>query len=392
MYTYLVNIDWLSLYCVCGAECYHQSGRIDVDPATAASGTDGEQVAKMVRTQRFPESPSYQYEIMPYGSRQYAQIIYAYRSKEKIAEIQACPHSHLLLHSSCIVKFDNRLLYHAHGRGMISEFLREHSLRVERVSRVDLCADFTKFYCYECVPFIRDFLSSKIRHIGRGAGQANFTHGSYMDKDDHTSKAFLRYGSMTFGKHSSDVRVYLYNKSRELAEVHDKPYIRDAWAAAGLTAGDSKDVWRLEVSIHGQGIRYTNKDTNTAEEITFQDLMDDSRVLTIYRTFVDAYFRFIRNRDGITNITREGRKAALSLFGDNPPTINRGYLRCVTGSNRADRIFIKKLHQHADELRALDTPEWHLFGYSAAQKVAAACDLSDWLEEKAAEWERLKHK
>lgn len=392
MYTYVLNIDWLSLYCVCTAPSYTGGAVQTFDELRQEVEQQGDDKPQPAAPRDFPEIPGYQYEVQPYGSRQYAKIIFVYKAKEKIAEVQALPYSQIILYNSCVVKFENRLLYHVHGQGTMLTFLHDHMLQVKRVTRVDICADFNKFYCYECVPFIKDFLSSKLRHIGRGSGQANFSHGSYVEKQTKQSKSFLNYGSMTFGKHSSDVRVYLYNKSKELAEVHDKPHIRDAWTEAGLLQPPDADVWRLEVSIKGQGIRYRNKETGEAEEITLETLFDDRMLRILYMTFVDAYFCFIRNREGITNITRERERAKLRLFGDDVPTISRAYLRPVTGSNRADRIFIKKLYLHADELRALDTPEWHLFGLNAAQKVAAATDLSDWLRDKAPDWEHPKHK
>lgn len=373
-----LNIDWLSVYCICSAESYTDGVReIPYDPDAKGKKRD------------FPHSPSYTYVVQDYGTRQYKKLVFVYVDKEKVAEVQYLPCSPVLLPTSVIVKFDNRVLYSPSFKSIVAQFLREHSLRVERITRLDIAADFTKFYCYECIPFIRDFLNMKLRHIGRGGGQSNFSHGARKDEDTGYSRAWLNYGGLTFGARTSDVRVYLYDKTKELDEVHDKPYIRDSWVSAGIDTSGGKHVWRLEVSITRKGIRYKNKDTDQPEEITIDRVMDDTQLLTIYNTFVAQYFAFIRNRDGITNVTREPR---LQLFAPTMLRVSRGYLRCVSGSNRADRIFIKKLLTTPDELRAMDTLRDRIDTEDMAYKVAAATDLTEWLKVKRPEWDKIYHK
>lgn len=375
---YTISIDWLSIFCVC----------------THVMMTGGKQTAEDGSSvdlpgREFPNIHGYTYELQDYGTRQYKQLIFVYLDKEKIAEVQCNPHSPILDAFSVVVKFDNRLLYSSRLWAVVTNFLRDHQMRVLRLTRLDIAADFNKFYCYQCVPFIRDFLSTKLRHVGRGHGQSNFAHGAKKDADTGYSLAWLNYDTLSFGSRSSDVRVYLYNKTRELAEVHDKPYIRDSWKAANLDTSNGVQVWRLEVSIKGKGFRFRNKDTDEEEEITFARIQDDAQLILLYHTFVKQYFAFIRNRDGITNVTREPR---LELFGKDIPTISRGYLRCVTGSNRSDRILIKKLITLPDELRAMDTLQDHFDTEFMAYKVAHATDLKEWLDVKRPEWDTKNHK
>lgn len=377
-HVFSLNVDWLSVYCTCSAQ--------DLTDGVVEVPLDPE---AMHKRKGFPRSPSYSYADQDHGTRQYKHLVYVYCDKEKIAEVQYIPCSAVLLPNSCIVKFDNRVLYSPHFQSIVAQFLREHSLTVQRITRLDIAADFTKFYCYECVPFIRDFLNMKLRHIGRGGGQSNFSHGARKDEDSGYSRAWLNYGGLTFGARTSDVRVYLYDKTKELDEVHDKPYIRDSWVNAGIDTSEGKHVWRLEVSITRKGISYRNKDTDQPETITLDRVMDDTQLLTIYNTFVAQYFAFIRNRDGITNVTREPR---LQLFAPTMLKISRGYLRCVSGSNRADRILIKKLLHLPDELRAMDTLRDRIDTEDMAYKVAAATDLIEWLKVKQPEWDKIYHK
>lgn len=375
---YTLAIDWLSLYCTCD--------HTDLKEGVGVAPIEG--MPKLM-AREFPHIAGYTYDLQEYGTRQYKQLWFVYVNKEKVAEVQCIPHSGILESNSVIVKFDNRLLYHAQFWGTVHNFLRQHELNVQRITRLDIAADFNKFYCYQCVPFIRDFLSTKLRHVGRGHGQSNFAHGAKTDEVTKHSIAWLNYDTLSFGSRSSDVRVYLYNKTRELAEVHDKPYIRDTWKTAGLVSDSQNNVWRLEVSIKGKGIRYKNKDTDQEEEITLARIQDDGELLMLYNTFVEAYFSFVHNHDGITNITREPR---LKLFGEGLPKISRGYLRCVTGANRADKIFIKKMITLSDELRAMDTLRDHIDTEAMAYKVARATDLKEWLDVKRPEWEKINHK
>ena len=49
-------------------------------------------------------------------------------------------------------------------------------------------------------------------------------------------------------KPESNVDTYLYNKTKEMQDKKYKPWIVEAWKRAGIDT--SKDVWRLEFSLH----------------------------------------------------------------------------------------------------------------------------------------------
>lgn len=335
-----------------------------------------------------PQVKGYKYDLMPYGTRQFRELWFVYLEKEKIAEVQRAPYSSALDPNGCIVKFDNRLLYSESCWGVISAFLMFHEIQVQNVSRVDICADFNRFETYEVVDLVKDFLSMKLRHVGRGDGAAFFEHRAKANKTTRINDYYMQYSGLSFGSHSSDIRVYLYNKTKELAEVKDKPYIRDLWARNGLDNSRQRPVWRLEVSISGKGTKF--KDNATGEVVTIDVVMlrQDHKVATLYHTFISHYFQFVKNRPNIKNVTREPR---INLFGDTPPIIDRRILRSVSGGNLAERIAIHKLWQIHEEYRNMDNDRERQRAQSLAEDLATSTDLMPWLKEKRKEWPK-KHR
>lgn len=397
---YVLSVDWLSIF---GHTTYDPDAD-EEDCSTLSKHKDD------IKT-RLPLIDGWEYETQPYGTRQFKVLVFVYLLKEKICEVQLNPCSGILEPTACIVKFDNRLLYSAKGHDLSARFLQEHRIEVQRISRIDICADFLSLNGYDCHEFIKDFLGLKIRHIGRGIGAAYFHHKSKKVEGTSYTIANLKYSGLSFGSHDSDVRVYLYNKTKELQEVHDKPHIRDTWVAAGLVDADayqvtrkvqkkdsehtffkdsaSQEVWRLEVSIHGDAIRFKNKETEQMEEITYSRIWDLTQRELIYHTFIHYYFQFIRNRDGITNVTREPR---INLLGNEHPYMLRIVPRNVSGGNMAERIIIHKLWQLNEEYRKLDNEQFARFAKEMAMQVADATDLKQWFFYKASTWDKKHYK
>lgn len=395
-----LNIDWLSLFCTLTADYVEED---DEKPGT--------QPKFLFKDERLPEIDGYTYEVAPHGTRQFKRLLTIRIGKEELCELQMIPASEILPPFSAMVKFANRVLYDVQWQYKVMRFIALHQIRVERVSRVDLCADFLGFENYPCHDFITDFLSLRLRRIGRGDGGAYFTHRSVVDKKSKCSTARLQYSGLSFGSHSSDVRTYLYDKTKELSEVHDKPHIRDTWVAAGIVSPDDfkvqwqketaqgihtfwanpnpPHVWRLEVSIKGDGIRFKNKQTGQEEEITLNALFNPENVSLYYFTMIRYYFQFIKNREGIRNITREPR---INLWGENKPYIERIVPRSVSGGNMAERIAIHKLWQLHQEYRGMDSIENTFAAQNLAIELANATDLRAWFEVKSRQWEDKHYK
>lgn len=365
---YALSIDWLSIFCM-----YMGDG--DWEPQ------DGKLFA---------------YKRESFGTRCFSRF-YRVRMRnveggwDEFAEVQATPYSSILPAYAMIIRFVNRVLYTPDFWELAEQFLCENNIAAEGISRIDICADFNDFASISPRALIEGFAAKKYRHIGRGVGALYFNHGIGAERDefDRPVKDYgVRYTGLSFGTHSSDAHVYLYDKTYELITQGEKPWIRDVWRAAGL---DERHVWRLEVSIKSKGLKFKDKKSGETIQIDLPKVYDTSALDMIYHTFVKRLFSFVPNRKGITNITHEAKKNGLRLF-DSKPSYDRGAIRNISAGNRMEKILIKNLYQFADTYRGQGIYEAEERSKHLAECLAYATGLHEWFEDKQTQWEKPIHK
>lgn len=100
------------------------------------------------------------------------------------------------------------------------------------------------------------------------------------------------FDSIRWGSRSSGVSVYLYNKSKELREVKDKPWIRAAWKKEELSS--KLDVWRVEISITSQGLGLKSLADGMFHTLFVDDIAKPEYLQEIFLTFASHYFKFFR--------------------------------------------------------------------------------------------------
>ena len=355
--TYVLSIDWLSIFCIFAG---------DGDTWTPV------------------ESPRFSYKKEDFGTRCFSQfhrvrVPNAEGGTDEFAEVQSVPYSSILPPYAIIVRFVNRILYTPNFWELATDFLRTNNIECRGISRIDICADFNNFAAMHPRTLIEGFAAKTLRHIGRGVGALYFDH-RVVNKEYG-----VNYTGLSFGTHSSDAHVYLYNKSFELLTQGDKPWIKERWKRVGL---DIRDVWRLEVSIKSAGLKFKDKETKQKIEINTEHVFNATELDKIYHTFVQKLFAFVKNRKDIKNITREPR---IQLF-DEAPAYDRGSICNLSPGNRMERILIKSLWQIADTYRG-----HYIYGAQAqardfAERLACSTGLHDWLENKKTEWENPIHK
>lgn len=388
---YALSIDWLQFWCKAETPFREIVNRHDTGTGLFAS---------------LP----YTYEKAAYGTRQFRELWKVNLAGEELAEVQSSPCSSIFDADIVCIKFANRVLYMPNVWTIIEDTLRDLHFVVQNITRCDLCADFVRFHNnYEPILFITDFLAGKNRRVGRGDGGAYFRHGSFMK--DGISRSFTNYNGLSFGSHTSHARVYLYNKSHELRCVKDKPYIRDMWKKAGILeavtdplTGRAKetDVWRLEVSIKSEGMRFKDAITGkrlqidkrclsrTEPILTEDGIVREPSLDTIFFTFIDKLFCFIPNRPGITNVTREKERNKIILF-DDAPCMERAIIREKSCSNRAEKILLHALWVTADKYRGLEMAD-HNYTRQLAYDIAQSTDLLSWLDSNKTGWKCLTKK
>ena len=385
--TYLIAIDWLALH------CHYEPPRPDPSPKNFADGSDDVQVWEPDESAGGDVFGTYpwRYKLADYGTRQFARLYRvampnAEGGWDDFAEVQASPHSGILYKNSVIVRFVNRTLYLPDFWELATRFLSDNNFAFKGISRIDICADFNQFKTIAPRTLIEDFAAKKLRHVGRGVGALYFNHGKMRDENAiDVIEYSVKYTGLSFGTHASDARAYLYDKSFELMTQGDKPWIRDTWTAAGL---DVRHVWRLEISLKSKGCKFKDKISGNKIIIDNTRVKDRDELTKIYHTFEKKLFAFVKNRKGITNITREPRLELFTLA----PVYSRGVIRNLSAGNRFDRMFIKALYQMGDLYRGAANIDTADLAQSFAVNIAESTDQVEWMSQKVREWERPTHK
>ena len=352
---YVLSIDWLSVFGI-------YAGESDVWHPV--------------------ETPEFSYKQESFGTRCFSRfhrvrIANPEGGWDEFAEVQSIPYSSILPPYAIIIRFVNRVLYMPDFWEVVNRFLSLNQIEVRGISRIDICADFNQVATMDPKALIEGFAAKKYRHIGRGVGSLGFNHG--VINGDYG----VNYTGLTFGTHSSDAHVYLYDKTFELLTQGDKPWIKERWKRVGL---DMRRVWRLEVSIKSQGLKFKDKATKKVVEIGADMVAEDASLDKIYHTFVKKLFSFVVNKRDIKNISREPR---LVLFEDKP-AFDRGSISNLSPGNRMERILVRTLWQAADKYRGMwqERNETQYLATSIAQSTG----LYDWMQDKINEWETPIHK
>lgn len=187
------------------------------------------------------------------------------------------PYSKLIKSNIMTVQVANYCLYAGgiHGADRLLHEIVDCAFNA--LGRVDVCCDFVA----------RDYELMRIRQMWSGdAYVARKSEGSsFWHAADGGNGRFPH--CLSWGSKSSEIRVKLYNKSREIGvtpngSCEDKPYILGEWLSAGM---DVQRVWRLEFSLNSTGqLRWDGR------LITLDDVADCGY---LWRLFANLYeFRF----------------------------------------------------------------------------------------------------
>ena len=275
---------------------------------------------------------------LDYGTSVFKEIIELFYKKNRVATVSRKPYSSVLDVKLLIVKFDNYLLYDTDFIKVYSLILRELRIKEEKISRLDIAKDFNYFLNNKHPEtFIKDFLSQKIRKL------KNSKFSVWGE-----TKTELNYDYLSFGKKSSPVNVYLYNKSKELNQVKNKPWIRKMWIDSKLKP--NQNIYRLEFSIKKSGLNFMNK--STGEELNFdiKNIFIQKDINQLYFILMSKFFRF-KILTGQKNISRE---KDVKFFGNEYSDDIKWFDKEPITTNRADKIFLKKLDNLYSELRLED--------------------------------------
>lgn len=194
-----------------------------------------------------------------YGTRVYAEMfVLEDKHGDPFLEIRRRPKSDLttggiLAPNSSHLRLVNRYCYHQHAAIIMKDFLLNYGYQDYRLSRVDIAYDFVVF---DSGDMPEKFIERYMRGVYSKINQANIhSHG----KDNWGGRIW---NSIKWGAPKSQISTKMYNKSLELRQTKDKPYIRQAWFECNLIADPhdplrvdghgepiTPEVWRIEFSI-----------------------------------------------------------------------------------------------------------------------------------------------
>ena len=330
------SIDWLQLTCVCPGGIPPANDEY-VSPDSDSSGAhrwytlrDGSYYIK---------GYNYQKEVMCSGY--------------VVAHIACLPRSEHMPFDAAAIKLENSVLYLSDWYFCLSDLLKAISWQPRKLSRVDLAADFNFFLNGLCPDaFLRAYVRKQDASYLR-IGSNKFC--LYGVKDMHS----LSYDSIRWGSRKNGVSVYMYNKSKELREVKNKPYIREAWKKADLSS--TRDVWRVEISLTSAGMGLKNLTNDMIQNLFVDDLKGANACRDIFKVYGAKYFRFVKTQRGAKS-KRDLKEVKLLDFATDC-ALRPCTQVCSLDSGRMEKIISRRLlqmktyvmtHEFKDRIMMLD--------------------------------------
>ena len=329
-----IGIDWLTI-----------SGRIPLDVViTELNYIDLDVVKTTMRTEHFSEVYKVIFDKEAFG--------YLLMTPMSIRE-----NGGIFEKDACQFKLENSELYRIDWFERFALVTQLLNITRIKLSRLDLFVDFNLFdNGLDVKTFFDKIVSSQIRRIGKG----KFAINGLLSAD---FKRAMNFQYIRWSSPKSKIKTYLYNKSEELLEVKDKPYIREMWAVKGL---DPLSVYRLEFSMTGGSflwstdqeriddvelnesiplsIKYKKREYDVKGEMNIGTLQNHHKVAMSIQSLIKSHFDVRFNDD--SNISRCTRLNLLTVFHSD---IVRLKIVFPTNVSRAKRKMMDKFKDMALE-------------------------------------------
>lgn len=282
------------------------------------------------------------------GAREYIQGYEQQRSiiynNYTIATVAWTPSDKRKRAEGCAVKMANPTLYCADWYFLLMDVLAVLEWKSHNLTRCDLAVDLN-YFVGGLLPstFIRKYVcKNNCSFIRHGSNK----WALYGRKEMRATV----FDSIRWGSRSSGVSIYLYNKSKELREVKDKPWIRAAWKKAELSS--TLDVWRVEISITSQGLGLKSLADGMFHTLFIDDIAKPEYLQEIFLTFASHYFKFFRT-DPTAKRKRDLKEVQL-LPRPKEQVYKPTSLYEYVNSGRTERIVSNKLFDIVEYLQERD--------------------------------------
>lgn len=288
------------------------------------------------------DSLPYWLELQPLETRSFASFI---RVHTKVgndwrycADILAVPRSTMLNSNIVLVKIHNRFLYSQNYIKLLYNICDTLKLSIKGLTRLDLCYDCNSFHGgLKPHKFIKEFVTAEFdspRYIYKvGAKQFRVYGGKSVSST-------TKFTGIEFGSGKSSKRCYIYDKTRELAEVKDKPWIRQYWQKNGLISDEKTHVYRAEISIKCDGMDLLNISTGELFKLSPEYLRSQPAIEKLFHFYAARMFRF--HRKGKHTRVRDYDR--IELFENSPIITCKPKKVCVNAdTGRTEKICVSTL-------------------------------------------------
>lgn len=314
-------------------------------------------------------------EAQEYGTKNFEILEKVYLQGALFATVQRKPRSEILQPYAAVIKIENSLLYYADAELIITNFIQQCQLSILNITRIDIAVDFKKFQ-KGLLPqnLIKGFMKEKYLKNGRGKYTIIGNQKNALDV------SYLR-----FGTKSSDVNVYLYNKSLEMREQVFKPYIYEQWKQ--LSGSPLEDVWRLEFSLTAKATTFLNEETGEIENIDLSILSNNNQKKRLVSALEERYFEFKIN-DRQANKSRMKR---LQLLGLKSTGFTNRYMPVSSDIYKRDKVLMKNIYTIDKEHR--NVPPYIVEAQNLIVDYMQSSEfLREYFEKKVRQWDKTKYR
>lgn len=352
MEKYCISVDWLQIYCLNNLSDVPQFG--------------------------YGNCRAFSTEKLDRVTPLWTEVYVIKHNNIEVAEYCRFPRSSAMDAKGCTIKLHNRILYSAQFIEVLKQIIQFLDVQYVGVTRLDLCYDCNYLHEHRSV---HDFLFQYFVHAPYCSGHI-IRNGSRKVQINatRTSHGATTISAMRWGSKSSAVGVYCYNKSLELLEVHDKPWIRAAWENVGLindydaSGWNSLDdrnkqkhinegtadryiktsVWRFEISIKSEGRDIINMGTGQLFRIDLSYLTTQEYIEKLFYVYANKYLDF-RESTGQENIRNYPKLQIFEVSGNaelKPIHINKS-----ADTGRTEKIAANRLRKLAETYSDLTTQD-----------------------------------
>lgn len=267
----------------------------------------------------------YEVEKQSYSTNLWLDVYIIRHRGREFATLCMNPRNNGIPERGCTLKLANRVLYSHEWLTESKLIMAELGLRYKGITRVDVAYDCNVLADGRSVS---EFLMQYFSHAPYCEGHI-IRSGSRKVTINATrsNKGSIEISAMRWGSKGSDIGAYCYNKSLELREMKDKPWIRETWEKAGLIdefneeewaklsekekrykieQGDVQQfiktpVWRFEISIKAHGKDLLNLNTGELFKLDISYFETQNAVENLFYTYAAKVLDF-RMSTGQTTI------------------------------------------------------------------------------------------